>query len=81
MLFYFGTLLQLCLLLNQNQNQKSFKCSADREICLLQQRQNIRLQEQKHITRTETIAKIRNTIKKGRNRIDIYTYLHDIVQN
>ena len=39
-----------------------------------------KFQKQKHITRTGKIAKLSNTILKGIKKIDIYTYLHDIVQ-
>lgn len=42
-------------------------------MCLSQQWHNI--------TRTETNSKKNNIIRKVRNRIDIYTYKHDIVQH
>ena len=59
---------------NQNQNQKSFYVTQTGTfVCHSSDRI---LQKQKHITRTETKAKISNTIIKIINK-----YLRDIVQN
>ena len=57
---------------NQNQNQKSFNVPQTGTIvCHSSDRI---LQKQKHITRTGTIVKISNKIRKGRNRhIHIFT--------
>ena len=57
----------------QNQNQKSFNVpQMGKFVCPSSDRI---LQEQK------PIAKINNIIKKGRNRIDVDTYLYDMVHN
>ena len=58
---------------NQNQNQKSFNVlQTGKFVCHSSDRI---LQKQKHITRTGTIVKISNKIKKGRNRhIYIFTW-------
>ena len=60
-------------IVNQNQNQKSFNVpQTGKFVCHISDRI---WQKQKHITRTETIAKISNKIKKGWNKLT-YIYIH-----